>query len=231
MDYTPTRRPKRRHKKKTAQTVTKVILFLLGVVLGILLCILQKKIYICSKSKANCYLQTTTTERLKALNNAKIPEWVDRQFIAVDGSSRNGTELGGMNDIVIHYIGNPDTTAQQNRDYFANPDSDVSAHFVIGLDGEIIQCIPLNEMSAASNWRNRDTISIEVCHPDESGKFTEATYKSLVRLTAWLMNASMLDTTHIIRHHDITGKDCPLYFVDHEDAWTQFLEDVKNCEP
>ena len=136
-----------------------------------------------------------------------------------------------MNDIVIHYIGNPGTTAQQNRDYFANPDSDVSAHFVIGLDGEIIQCIPLNEMSAASNWRNRDTISIEVCHPDESGKFTEATYKSLVRLTAWLMNASMLDTTHIIRHHDITGKDCPLYFVDHEDAWTQFLEDVKNCEP
>ena len=63
MDYTPTRRPKRRHKKKTAQTVTKVILFLRGVVLGILLCILQKKNYICSKSKANCYLQTTTTER------------------------------------------------------------------------------------------------------------------------------------------------------------------------
>ena len=42
----------------------------------------------------------------------------------------------------------------------------MSAHFLIGLEGEIIQCIPLNEKSSATNDRNRDTISIEVCHPD-----------------------------------------------------------------
>ena len=27
---------------------------------------------------------------------------------------------------------------------------------------------------------------------------------------------------------DVTGKLCPLYFVDHPDAWTQFLADVKD---
>lgn len=231
MENTPTHRTKRHRKKRASQTIAKIIIFILGVALGLLICIFQKKFYLASKTKANCYVQSTTTERLKALNAAKIPDWIDQQYIEIDGNSRNGTELGGMNDIVIHYIGNPGTTAKQNRDYFSNPDSDVSAHFVVGLDGEIIQCIPLNEMSAASNWRNRDTISIEVCHPDESGKFTPATYKSLVRLTAWLMDASMLDTSHIIRHHDITGKDCPLYYVEHEDAWTEFLEDVKSYQP
>lgn len=231
MENTPNHRYRRHRKKKSSQALVKILIFILGITFGILICFFQKKIYLSSKTKANCYLQSTTTERLKALNAAKIPSWIDQQYIAVDGNSRNGTELGGMNDIVIHYIGNPGTTAQQNRDFFSNPDSDVSAHFVVGLDGEIIQCIPLNEMSAASNWRNRDTISIEVCHPDESGKFTQATYNSLVRLTAWLMTSAKLDTNHIIRHHDITGKDCPLYYVEHEDAWTQFIEDVKSYKP
>lgn len=231
MENTPNHRYRRHRKKKSSQALVKILIFILGIAFGILICFFQKKIYLSSKTKANCYLQSTTTERLKALNAAKIPSWIDQQYIAVDGNSRNGTELGGMNDIVIHYIGNPGTTAQQNRDFFSNPDSDVSAHFVVGLDGEIIQCIPLNEMSAASNWRNRDTISIEVCHPDESGKFTQATYNSLVRLTAWLMTSAKLDTNHIIRHHDITGKDCPLYYVEHEDAWTQFIEDVKSYKP
>ena len=78
--------------------------------------------------------------------------------------------------------------------------SNVSSHFVVGIEGEIIQCIPLNEMSAASNWRNNDTISIETCHPDSTGKFTNKTYKSLVRLVAWLEDKCGLTEKHVIRH-------------------------------
>ena len=151
-----------------------------------------------------------------------IPDWVDQQIIQVDGDSRRGVYLEGIQDIVVHYVGNPGTTAQQNRDYYANPYSEVSSHFVIGLNGEIIQCIPLHEKSSASNHRNRDTISIEVCHPDASGKFTEVSYQSLVKLTAWLCEICDLGSGDIIRHYDITGKQCPLYFVTHEDAWVQF---------
>ena len=165
-------------------------------------------------------------EKVFELAATSAPDWVDQQIIKVDGDSRRGVMLEGVRNIVIHYVGNPGTTAQQNRDYYANPSSDVSSHFVIGLKGEIIQCIPLHEKSSASNHRNKDTISIEVCHPDESGKFTDAAYQSLVKLTAWLCEICDLDSSDVIRHYDITGKQCPLYFVTHEDAWKKFLKAV-----
>ena len=167
-------------------------------------------------------------EKVFELAATSAPDWVDQQIIKVDGDSRRGIMLEGVRNIVIHYVANPGTTAQQNRDYYASRSSDVSSHFVIGLKGEIIQCIPLHEKSSASNHRNKDTISIEVCHPDESGKFTDASYQSLVKLTAWLLDVCDLDSNDVIRHYDITGKQCPLYFVTREDAWKQFLKDVKS---
>ena len=166
-------------------------------------------------------------EKVFELAATSAPDWVDQQIIKVDGDSRRGVMLEGVRNIVIHYVGNPGSTAQQNRDYYANPSSEVSSHFVIGLKGEIIQCIPLYEKSSASNHRNKDTISIEVCHPDESGKFTDASYQSLVKLTAWLLDVCDLDSNDVIRHYDITGKQCPLYFVTHEDAWEQFKHEIK----
>lgn len=167
-------------------------------------------------------------KRLRILKETEVPEWVDVQLLDVDGSSRRGEELEDVQDIVIHYVANPGSSAQNNRDYFNSAGSGVSAHFVVGLDGEIIQCIPLFEKSSASNWRNNDTISIEVCHPDESGQFSDASYQSAVRLTAWLCDLCRLRKTHIIRHYDITGKLCPLYYVEHPDAWDQFRKDVKS---
>ena len=167
-------------------------------------------------------------EKVFELAATSAPDWVDQQIIKVDGDSRRGVMLEGVRNIVIHYVGNPGATAQQNRDYYANRSSEVSSHFVIGLKGEIIQCIPLHEKSSASNHRNKDTISIEVCHPDESGKFTDASYQSLVKLTVWLCEICDLDSNDVIRHYDITGKQCPLYFVTHEDKWKQFLRDVKS---
>ena len=165
-------------------------------------------------------------EKVFELAATSAPDWVDQQIIKVDGDSRRGVMLEGVRNIVIHYVSNPGTTAQQNRDYYANPSSEVSSHFVIGLKGEIIQCIPLHEKSSASNHRNKDTISIEVCHPDESGKFTDASYQSLIKLTAWLLDVCDLDSDDVIRHYDITGKQCPLYFVTHEDAWKKCLQAV-----
>lgn len=166
-------------------------------------------------------------EKVFELAATEIPDWIDHQIIKVDGDSRRGVYLESIQNIVIHYVGNPGTTAQQNRDYYASRSSEVSSHFVIGLKGEIIQCIPLHEKSSASNHRNKDTISIEFCHPDESGKFTDASYQSLVKLTAWLLDVCDLDSNDVIRHYDITGKQCPLYFVTHEDAWEQFKQEIK----
>ena len=160
------------------------------------------------------------------LVRADVPEYVDVQLIDVDGEARRGTPLEDIAGIVIHYVGNPGSTAQGNREYFNEPGTTVSAHFVIGLDGEVIQCVPLWEKSSASNDRNRDTISIECCHPDEDGKFTEKTYASLVELTAWLCELNDFNAENVIRHYDVTEKLCPLYFVENEDAWVQFRKDV-----
>ena len=159
--------------------------------------------------------------------NREVPSWVDVQLVRVNGSGRRGEPIEKVHDIAIHYVGNPGTTAQQNRDFYNNPDTQVSSHFLIGLDGEIIQCVPLDEKSSATNERNRDTISIEVCHPDADGVFTDASYQSLVKLTAWLCDNFHLSRDRVIRHYDVTGKLCPLHFVEDEGAWEQFLADVE----
>ncbi len=164
--------------------------------------------------------------RVLRLAAVQTPEWVDVELIQVDGTSRRGVELEDLKDVVIHYVGNPGTTAQQNRNWYENPASEVSSHFLVGLHGEVIQCLPLWERSSASNWRNADTISIEVCHPDSSGAFTAESYASLVALTAWLLEATGLDADRVIRHYDITGKECPKYFVENPECWQEFLTDV-----
>jgi len=155
---------------------------------------------------------------------------LDVQLLTVNEYSRPQIKLDQVKGIVMHYTANPGSTAQENRNYFENlKDSHTtkaSSHFVIGLDGEIIQCIPSSEISYASNDRNSDALAIECCHPDESGKFTDATYQSMVELTGWLCKKFDLNSSDVIRHYDITGKDCPKYFVEHEDAWEQFKKDV-----
>ena len=146
--------------------------------------------------------------------------------------SRPQIALEQIDGIVVHYTANPGSTAQQNHDYFEglkdSQSTKASSHFIIGLDGEVIQCIPSSEGAYASNDRNRDTLSIECCHPDESGQFTDATYQSLVQLTGWLCHRFDLSAEDVIRHYDVTGKLCPLYYVEHEDAWAQFKADVKS---
>ncbi|MFA9379026.1 MAG: N-acetylmuramoyl-L-alanine amidase family protein [Lachnotalea sp.] len=153
-------------------------------------------------------------------------------LLTVNEYSRPGNASDKINGIVIHYTANPGTTAIQNRSYFEglkdSKTTKASSHFIIGLEGEIIQCIPTNEIAYASNDRNNNTISIECCHMDATGKFSDETYQSLVHMTAWLCGKFDLRPKDVIRHYDITGKLCPLYYVENEDKWEQFIADVKD---
>ena len=154
----------------------------------------------------------------------------DVELLDVNEYSRPGISLEQINGIVIHYTANPGSTAQNNRDYFEglkdSHETKVSSHFVVGIEGEIVQCIPSSEIAYASNSRNSDTLSIECCHTDKTGEFTEATYTSLVRLTGWLCYRFNLTSEDVIRHYDVTGKICPKYYVDYPNAWEQFKADV-----
>lgn len=155
---------------------------------------------------------------------------ITQNYLTRNAYSRPGIKLSKVNGIVVHYTANQNSTALENRNYFeslaTNHKTHASSHFIIGIDGEIIQCIPLTEISYASNSRNHDTISIECCYKDDNGKFTNATYKSLVALVKDLMDYYSLDSDDVIRHYDITGKLCPIYFVRNPNEWTTFKENL-----
>lgn len=168
------------------------------------------------------------------LSELVAPDWYKQEFLTFNPYSRPGTKREKINSIVVHYVANPGTTAMQNRSYFENlahqssgKKVSASSHYIIGIDGEILQLIPLDEVAYANYPRNEDTVSIECCHPDSTGEFTEETKEALVKLTAWLCGELDLTERDVIRHYDVSGKNCPKYYVEQEDAWEELLKDIK----
>lgn len=154
-------------------------------------------------------------------------------YLSKNNNSRPGTPLDVVRGIVVHYTANPGTDAMANRNYFESrkeqpeeQENKVSSHFIIGLDGKILCCVPENEIAYASNDRNADTLSIECCHPDGTGRFNRETYQSLVHLVAYLCDKYRLEKENVIRHYDVTGKKCPKYMVEHPEEWNAFRDAV-----
>ena len=147
---------------------------------------------------------------------------------------RNGKAMTPQG-IVIHYVGNPGSSALANRLWFENGAGGgyTSAHYIIGLNGEIIRCVPDNECAAhagksyglawdeMSKTNNSRLLGIENCHPSSDGKFNNKTLGSLVDLVAYLCIRYKLDPDKdVYRHYDVSGKSCPLYYVNKPEEWT-----------
>jgi len=170
-------------------------------------------------------------------------------MLTVNQFSRRGTKLTGVKAIVIHWVANPGSTALQNRNYFEslkNQSTDfearyASAHFIVGIDGEIIQCVPCDEMayhvgaksytsdaiSRLGNYPNDCTIGVELCHPADDGRFSPSTLLTAAELCALLCIQFGLDPIQDIwTHHGITGKNCPKWFVDHPEKFESFKRDA-----
>ena len=160
-----------------------------------------------------------------------LPPWIREELLPVNDWSRPGAAMEAVNGIVVHYVGNPGTTAEQNRSYFASlaqsHETYASSNFIIGLEGEILLCVPIGEVAYCSNDRNGDTLSIEVCHPDESGQFTQASRDSLIRLITWLQELCALGPEQVIRHYDVMGKLCPRYYVEHPEEWERLRGELR----
>lgn len=156
---------------------------------------------------------------------------IQQKLLTVNQYSRPGTKLKQVKNIVVHWVGNANSTAIANRNYFESlkeRKSFASSHYIIGLQGEIIQCVPESEIAYHAKEANSYSIGIEVCHPDWGGKFSDVTYKSLISLLADLCKRYSLEPTQaIIRHYDVTKKQCPKYYVEHSGAWLQLKQDVK----
>lgn len=118
-----------------------------------------------------------------------------------------------VDTLVIHGTRTPGVTkAETIARHFANPRSGVSAHYIIGKAGEIVQCVP-NSLRA---WHagpseflgkksvNAFSIGIELVNDDDGrDPFTDAQYKSLVELTTHLVARYQIPLSRITGHRDI----------------------------
>lgn len=136
--------------------------------------------------------------------------------------------------ICIHYFGQAGTTAAKLNEFQHNvaigmfkdkPESWTSSQYIVGLDGEIIRSVPDNEISYSASGNNQDTIHIECAHPKSDGAFTAATISALCELVRSLMKKYNIAADSVVRHYDLTGKWCPLYYVDNT-RWAALHEKI-----
>lgn len=191
--------------------------------------------------------------RLPDISKIKISDYVPTIHIGVDYSGF--PQVGGDNmeiqemlltpsiytrpltklkptAIAWHYVANPNSSALDNRRYFENlsinHEKKASSHYIIGLEGEILHLIPDDEQSFCTNSANSYALSVECCHPDETGKFNDKTYKSMVWLGRYLMAKHGI--TKNIRHYDVNKKCCPKWFVDNPKEWEKFKKELEAVE-
>lgn len=152
---------------------------------------------------------------------------INKMLLSKNKYSRPGIYMDKIKGIAIHYVGNPNTSAEANRNYFENlkygtNNIYASSHYIIGIDGEIIMCVPEGEVAYHASKANYEYIGIECCHKYSDGKFSHKTINSLVMLCKDII--SRYGNMDIIRHYDVTGKNCPLYYVKNTDEWKNILK-------
>jgi N-acetylmuramoyl-L-alanine amidase len=176
---------------------------------------------------------------------------VQRELLTVNPFSRPGKNITGIKALVIHWVANAGSTARQNRNYFESLKGQslndpaaryASAHFIAGIEGKVIQCIPMEEMAyhvgakkytpetlgRLGHYPNNCTVGIELCHPTADGKFTKETVQAAAELCALLaVQFNRTPETDIWMHSAITGKYRPEWFVDYPGDFEQFKTRVR----
>lgn len=138
--------------------------------------------------------------------------------------------------IVIHYVG-ATGTAEQNCRYFYSVNRRASAHYFVGHQGEVWQCVEDKNIAwhcGGKSYkhpycRNSNSIGIEMCcrkNADGTWRFEEATIKATIALTKQLMKTHNIPVGNVIRHYDVTGKNCPEPFVRDNAAWNNFKKQL-----
>jgi len=157
--------------------------------------------------------------------------------------------------IVIHYtagVSSKQGSAKGTATWFNNPTAKASAHYIVD-DAGIVQAVADNNIAwhcGANSYthafcRNANSIGIEICSnhdnfinydktpaSDPGWYFTKEAKENAAKLTADLMKKYNIPITNVLRHYDVTGKDCPAIFVDENKegaaGWRAFLQMVSN---
>ena len=165
---------------------------------------------------------------------------IKQSFLKVNPYTRPGKKLDSVKGIVIHWTANENTGADDVAHYryfnasAISSKSYASAHFFVDHDS-ILQIIPEDEVAyhvGAKTYRtarlgsypNATTIGVETCVNYKGENFKKALDQS-AQLVAHLLNKHKLKITALYRHYDVTGKDCPRYFVNNATAKAYGLGD------
>lgn len=155
------------------------------------------------------------------------------KFIDVNKYARSGKKITAVRKIVMHYTANAGASAENHYRYFSNLEGRyASAHFFV--DSKDALCIiPLNEVAYHCNdvqKRNKDgsryrgvaelrpdgnylSVGIELCI-EKNGTFHPETIKKATAVAVELCKRYGLDPmTDIVRHYDVTAKNCPAPWV------------------
>lgn len=135
--------------------------------------------------------------------------------------------------LVIHYTSNNGDTAKNNADYFAREKVGASAHYFCD-EAEIWQSVKDTDTAwhcGAKTYkhpecRNANSIGIEICMNDKSGKVRQGSIDTAAELSRYLMKRYGILLANVIRHHDVTGKDCPAPMVSDPELWDAFKKSL-----
>ena len=173
----------------------------------------------------NCYATEIKIEQSKSTSQIKVsskPEIIrNKNFKGYNVSARTTPPKY----IVMHYTG-AEGTAANNISYFNAQNRNASADFFVGHEGDIREYnpnIPKNYTwhcggSIESSHHpyngictNKNSIGVEMCTKKVNGVWTfdNRTLDSAAQLVTWLMKEYDIPSANVIRHYDVTGKNCP----------------------
>lgn len=133
--------------------------------------------------------------------------------------------------IVIHYTANKGDTAVNNGNYFARTQISASAHYFVD-ENNIVNSVPEEYIAwhcGGKNYkhptcRNWTAIGVEICMNDKNGKIRYDSIRNSIPLVRDLMKRYNISIDNVIRHYDVTGKQCPKPMVDDEELWEEYKD-------
>lgn len=138
--------------------------------------------------------------------------------------------------IVMHYTGNYEDAAAGNANYFMGANRDASAHYFVD-DNSIWQIVGIKDKAwhCGTDYyyhpecRNTNSVGIEMCctagNYDMSAKTVENSAQLCAALCKYLGITDV--DKYVVRHYDVSHKECPRPMVRNSSRWTAFKNRVK----
>ena len=160
------------------------------------------------------------------------------EFVSCNLSNFRAGRTQPVRYIVMHYTANNGDTANNNCDYYHRVGGlQASAHYFVDEHGamqSVRECDTAWHCGARAYWhpecRNGNSIGIEMCsrkRADGSYYIKPETVANAAALAREIMQRYGIDTDHVLRHYDVTGKRCPMPWVDDPAQWTAFKDMLK----